>query len=121
MNNVLKGHYYEDMAVEYLREMGYCILARNYRCRGAEIDIIAKDKMYLAFIEVKYRKNADWQHPLEAVDANKQKHICKAALDYMHTHRYGAQQPCRFDVVAIINEKPTLYKDAFDFQSGKGW
>lgn len=121
MNNVLKGHYYEDMAAGYLSRHGYCILARNYRCRGAEIDIIAKDKAYLVFIEVKYRKDADKQHPLEAVDLKKQQHICKAAVYYMHACKYGADQPCRFDVVAIINDKPAIYKDAFSFQYGKGW
>ena len=121
MNNVLKGHYYEDMAAEYLKGHGYRILARNYRCRGAEIDIIAKDKTYLVFIEVKYRKDAKRQHPLEAVDLKKQQHICKAARCYMYANGYGADQPCRFDVVAIIDDKPSIYKDAFSFQYGKGW
>lgn len=120
MNQVEKGHHYEVMAAAWLEEQGYRILERNYRCRRAEIDIIAEDGQYLVFIEVKYRKGG-MQHPLEAVDVHKQRQISQAAAHYLYTHNMTMNQPCRFDVVAILDGQPSLYKDAFDFQYGKGW
>lgn len=55
MNHVEKGHYYEQEAADYLISCGYRILETNYRCRHAEIDLIAMDGDYLVFVEVKYR------------------------------------------------------------------
>ena len=56
MNHVEKGHYYEQEAADYLISCGYQILEANYRCRHAEIDLIAMDGDYLVFVEVKYRQ-----------------------------------------------------------------
>ena len=121
MNQVERGHYYEELAAAYLVRQGYRLLERNYRFGRLEIDIIAMDGDYLAFIEVKYRKRGGPQHPLEAVDLKKQRHISRAARQYMAVWHYDECQPCRFDVVAFVADKPVLYKDAFSYQDRKGW
>lgn len=75
MNHVEKGHYYEQKAADYLISCGYQILEANYRCRYAEIDLIAMDGDYLVFVEVKYRRSDRVQAPSEAVNRKKQQHI----------------------------------------------
>ena len=87
----------EDAAVRYLEKMGYTILERNYRLRTGEVDIIARDKEYLVFIEVKTRRSATFGSPFEAVDARKQQQILKIASAYVG----GKDIPVRFDVVAV--------------------
>ncbi len=114
-NNRAAGAEYERKAAQYLQSLGYQVIAKNFRCRLGEIDMIAKDKEYLVFIEVKYRANTHLGHPLEAVHVRKQRTICKAAAFY--TQRYGIsdQQPCRFDVLGYVDGTWTLIKNAFDY------
>ena len=77
------GTEYETLACEYLTRHGYQILCRNFRCRQGEIDIIARDRDYLVFIEVKYRRDEHEGDPAEAVDARKQARILRTARYYM--------------------------------------
>lgn len=97
----------EDMAVDFLEKKGYTILCRNYRCRSGEIDIIARKKKILCFIEVKTRSTRAFGSPQEAVTPCKQQKIGRVALDFLQRHRLE-NQPARFDVVAV------------DFSSGSG-
>ena len=121
MNHVEKGHYYEQEAADYLISYGYRILETNYRCRHAEIDLIAMDGDYLVFVEVKYRQSDRVQSPSEAVDGKKQRQISLAADQYLLQHKVSEEQLCRFDVVAFLKEQPILYKNAFEYQGAKGW
>lgn len=90
----------ENVAARYLRNQGYKIIARNFRCAIGEIDIIARDRESLVFVEVKTRTYDD-PTPEEQVNNAKQHQITKAAKFYMG--RYGVPQPpARFDVVAIV-------------------
>lgn len=108
------GGDYEKIAGAYLEKNGYQILEYNFRCRYAEIDIVAKDGDALVFCEVKYRNGDNSAIALEAVDLKKQKRISKAALYYLS--RYGTQDIlCRFDVVGITDTTITLIKNAFDY------
>ena len=66
-----RGAWGEDYAAAYLRRHGYRILARNYSCRFGEIDIIASDRHYVVFVEVKTRSSCDCGMPAEAVDEAK--------------------------------------------------
>jgi putative endonuclease len=75
MNKRLIGGEYERLAAEYLKKKGMFILEMNFRNRGGEIDIIAKDGEYICFIEVKYRTTNEWGFPLEAVHYRKQQQI----------------------------------------------
>ena len=121
MNTHQTGSAAEDAAVRFLTEQGYQILDRNYRFHHTEIDIIAKEKDYLVFIEVKYRKTAAAQHPLAAVGQEKQKKISVTALHYLQTHHTGLSVPCRFDVLAFLGNDAKLIRNAFPFMYTKGW
>jgi len=94
-------------------QKGYKILERNFRNRGGEIDIIAKDKDYFCFIEVKYRTTNEFGSPLEAVDFRKQNQIRKVALYYLMKNKLSEWTPCRFDVIAFEGEKLTHVENAF--------
>ncbi len=87
------------MAAEYLRRKRYTIVAANFRTRMGEIDLIAADKRYLAFVEVKLRKNADFAMAREFVDYRKQQRIKSTARRYLQAH--PTQLPPRFDVIEI--------------------
>ncbi len=90
----------EDLACAELQRRGYVILARRYRTRGGEIDIVARDGATLVFVEVKARTDARCGHPLEAVTGWKQRRIAAMAADFLARRRLG-EAPCRFDVVGI--------------------
>ena len=90
----------EDIAVAYLKNRGYRIIERNYKCLFGEIDIVAKDGDTVVFVEVKSRKSEKFGDPQGAVGREKQKKISRNSLKYLEEkHLY----PCnaRFDVVAI--------------------
>ncbi len=90
----------EDLAVRELRRRGYAILARRYRTRFGEIDIVAEDAGAVVFVEVKARGTRRCGSAAEAVTVWKQRRIGAMALDYLaRTGRL--RDPCRFDVVAI--------------------
>lgn len=108
------GHEKEILAADYYREQKCEILESNFYCRSGEIDLIVKDKNYLVFAEVKYRKNITCGYPQEAVGYQKQRKIIQAARYYILTHQIAENMPCRFDVVAILGEKIVLIKNAFD-------
>ena len=76
------GDYGEDLACKYLNKLGYKILERNYRIRGGEIDIVAKDKEYLTFVEVKTRWSHECGLPVESVTPWNIKALLKTALFY---------------------------------------
>lgn len=105
MNKKEIGSKYEKIARRYLEKKEYEILEMNYRNFIGEIDIIAKDKTQLVFIEVKARKTNKYGLPREAVTYRKIDKIRKCSLVYMKANKiYDC--PLRFDVVEIyINEK----------------
>ncbi|MCD2492652.1 YraN family protein [Lacrimispora sp. NSJ-141] len=113
MNRRQIGVKYEELAARILCSSGYRILERNFRCRLGEIDIIARHRGYLVFIEVKYRKDAGTGYPEEAVDVRKQTVIRKTAEFYMKSRGYGLSVPCRFDVVSMEGEQIRIIEDAF--------
>jgi putative endonuclease len=104
----------EDLAVEELERRGYAILARRYRTRHGEIDIVARDGGTTVFVEVKARATAECGTAAEAVTPAKQRRLVSMAVDYLVRNRL-AGQPCRFDVVAIdgAGREITVYPGAF--------
>ena len=104
---------YEQLAVLFLEEKGYRILERNFRYRQGEIDMIALDREYLVFLEVKYRKDDRMGTGAEAVGPVKQRRIVRCAQYYLMRHSEYASAPCRFDVISVCGKKVTLYRDAF--------
>jgi len=73
----------EDEAVKYLEKKGYRIIERNFLCRQGEIDIIALDKEYIVFVEIKTRTNTEYGLPSESVTEKKIKHMKKAIQYYL--------------------------------------
>ena len=106
----------EDLAAAELQRRGYAILARRYRTRHGEIDLVAQDGRTIVFIEVKVRLTSEFGHAAEAVSPHKQRRLVSMADDYLARHRLG-DRPCRFDVVAMDGDEAgpqvTLYRDAF--------
>ena len=103
MANVSKGAAGEVLAARFLRDEGYQILAGNYRTRFGEIDIIAANKEYIVFVEVKSRAEDARYMPKEAVTAEKQKRIIKTALLYIN--HYPDPRQMRFDVIEVVTAK----------------
>jgi putative endonuclease len=107
----------EDLACRELERRGYVILARRYRQRGGELDIIARDGATLVFVEVKARGGHAFGDAAEAVTGFKRRRIVQLALDYIARHRVMGS-PCRFDVVAIHIEAGVpaieVFQNAFD-------
>jgi putative endonuclease len=96
--NRLLGERGERAAARYLRRQGMRILLRGYRATRGEIDLIARDRDTLVFVEVKARRRGV---PAEAVTSEKQRRITIAALRFLRRHRL-LDQRCRFDIVAIV-------------------
>lgn len=90
----------EESVCSYLIEKGYTVIARNYRIKGGEIDIIAENSDYIAFVEVKSRRPGSMVSGFEAVNKRKQGLIIKTAGDYCIKHPTELQP--RFDVAEVI-------------------
>ena len=107
----------ERAAERFLRHQRYAILARNYRCRSGEVDLIALDRSTVVFIEVKTRTQPGLGTPLEAVDRRKQRQIQRAARMYLSENRLH-ERNARFDVVGVWLEdgrlQCELVKNAFE-------
>ncbi len=95
------GHDGEMFAVNFLKNKGYQILFQNYHSRFGEIDIIAKDKGTIVFVEVKTRTNTLFGAPLEAITNSKLKKIIKTSQFYLTENRLE-NLPYRFDAVEVF-------------------
>lgn len=108
----------EELAVSFLERSGLRIIERNYRCKGGEIDIVARDGKTLVFVEVKSRKTLSFGVPQLAITPFKQRQISKAALTWLSRNRLH-DTPARFDVIAILLDGDYRHqlehiKNAFD-------
>jgi putative endonuclease len=110
------GQEWERLAEKHLKEAGYKIRARNFRSRVGEIDFVAQDGNVLCFVEVKGRRGTGFGLPEEAVNAEKQRRIFRAAQAYLQRERLE-DVLCRFDVVSILQDESvsnvTIFRDAF--------
>lgn len=100
----------EEVASNFLIASGYKILERNFRCKGGEVDIVARDpeEKTLVFIEVKARRSLSYGVPQLAVTQFKQRQISKAALTWLTKNRLHDQN-ARFDVIAILLDEGGLH------------
>lgn len=98
----------EEKACRYLKRHGFEILDRNYRIRGGEIDIIAKDGEELVFVEVKTRTDQQFGMPSEAVTQAKQRHLIDTARYYIHQKQFY-QTAARFDVIEVMMDKAGIF------------
>ena len=90
-------------------------MARNYRCRSGEIDLIARDGECLVFVEVRYRTDTGKGHPLETVDTRKQRRICKVSDVYRYHNHIGTDEPVRYDVVVVLGDELVHLEYAFPY------
>jgi putative endonuclease len=113
-----RGRAAEDAALAHLRNRGLSLLARNYRCRLGEIDLVMREGDELVFVEVRARGSEDHGGAAGSVDACKQRRLRLAARHFLMTHPRAAAWPARFDVVAISGpdgeNEPHWIRAAFD-------
>ncbi len=105
----MKGAKYEEIASEYLKNLGYRILERNYRCRTGEIDIVAQDGKILVFVEVKGGRSSEFGHPVERFDRRKLSRIIECAYTFME--RKKIELPFRIDLVVVFEGSVEHYKN----------
>lgn len=107
MRNILLGRYGEDKAEEFLKKNGYRIIERNFKTKFGEIDIIAKNKRELVFIEVKTRSSTKFGYPEESVDNKKFNRIKRCAEIYLL--KIGKKElPVRFEILSILKSKDKI-------------
>ncbi|MCL4367264.1 YraN family protein [Patescibacteria group bacterium] len=100
MTTVKVGNFGEELACAYLKKLGWKIIARNYRIRGGEIDIIAQDKNQLVFVEVKFRTTHRFGLPIESITAQKINTLTKTIQFYL-AEKNQQHVEYRLDCVSI--------------------
>lgn len=107
--NYAKGIGAEDMAARYLEAQGYTIIARRYKTKWGEIDLIARDAEILCFIEVKIRQTE--AQALEAITLRARRRIEQSALFFLTQHPEYEGFTLRFDVIAVTRPFKILHLD----------
>ena len=98
----------EKLAKDFLKKRGYRILETNYRCPQGEIDIVAKHKNILAFIEVRAKRSLEFGSPEESITPAKKERMKATATHYQQTHS-NLPELWRIDMVAVeLNQKGEL-------------
>ena len=115
MDSYAEGKLGEVRAEQYLADLGYVILERNFKSAGSEIDLIARDGDAIVFVEVKTRMSTRAYSGREAVTAAKQRRICKGAMYYM-MRRGLLNRQARFDVIEIQGTRVSHILNAFPYQ-----
>ncbi|MGE5094194.1 MAG: YraN family protein [Betaproteobacteria bacterium] len=102
----------EERAASFLQRHGVRIVARNYRTRLGEIDLVGYEGGTLVFVEVRLRSGSRFGGGAESVDLRKQRRIVMAARHFLMA--LGREPPCRFDVVSLQRDAPTWIRGAFE-------
>ncbi|MEL7045054.1 MAG: YraN family protein [Pseudomonadota bacterium] len=97
---MLNGESFEARAAELLEARGLRIIARRYRCRLGEIDLVALDDQRLVFVEVRARRHASHGGAAASVDRRKQCKLARCAAHFLRSQPQWRNLSCRFDVVA---------------------
>ena len=120
-DHITLGQSGENYACRELERQGYAIVARRFRTRRGEIDVIARDGETLVFVEVKARRSTRYGTPLEAVTPFKRDRLVRMAAEYVLFEGVAYAQ-CRFDVVSVLfgeglRPRVEIVKNAFDARS----
>jgi putative endonuclease len=111
------GHAGETAACRHLEARGLLLLERNYRSPFGEIDLVMQDGEMLVFVEVRRRGSIEYGTPAETVGVRKQNKLRATAEHYLQRHPQQSQKPCRFDIVAITDDRSAAHiewlRDAF--------
>ena len=97
---MLDGDDFETRSAALLRDYGLRVVARNFRCRAGEIDLVATDEHRLVFVEVRARRHRSHGGAVASVDRRKQCKIARCAAFFLSRHPEWRHLPCRFDVIA---------------------
>lgn len=95
----IRGQQTEQLACAYLQASGLSLVARNYRSRFGEIDLIMENEHCLVFVEVRYRKHQQFGGAAASISVSKQQRLIRTALAYLQHAK--SQKPARFDVIAV--------------------
>ena len=117
MDKTSIGRKGENLAHIFLKEKGFTIVARNFRCRFGEIDLIIRNNRAFRFVEVKYRRSEEYGLPQESVQKRKQAKIRKTALLWLKLRQLPMDSEVHFDVLAISKKASKIsynyIEDAF--------
>ena len=102
----------EEQAARFLEKRGFIVLARNFHCRGGEIDLVCRDGKALVFVEVRLRRNVSFGGAGASITPSKQRRIILAAQHYLLAHD-RADSDCRFDCVLLDGKNIEWMRDAF--------
>ncbi|HVK95264.1 MAG TPA: YraN family protein [Noviherbaspirillum sp.] len=102
----------EEQALLFLQKQGLTLVARNFRCKGGEVDLIMLDRHSLVFIEVRKRTDARYGGAAASITTRKQARLVLAAQTFLQ--RYKVQPACRFDVVALDGTTMDWLKNAIE-------
>ena len=97
----ISGARAEDAALKHLQRLGLKLIARNYRCKVGELDLIMEDEQHLVFIEVRLRNNPHFGDGGDSITSAKQQKLARAAGVFLMRHAQFQDRPCRFDVVSV--------------------
>lgn len=121
IDNKLLGQQGEDFGALFLEGRGHVLLARNWRGRYGELDLVSLEGKTLVFTEVKTRRGQKFGAPQNAVTRVKQQKLCLTALEFIAAHGYESSN-VRFDVLALQYNcdgfKPEWIQNAFEFSAG---
>ena len=117
--SVRSGTRWEDVAARYLERHGLAVLARNYRCKLGELDLVCRDDDSLVIVEVRARARTSFAAAIESIGPRKRRRIVQATRHLLLRQSAWSRQPLRFDVVAIDGidtPSPSIawIKNAFD-------
>ncbi|WP_295468177.1 YraN family protein [uncultured Pseudomonas sp.] len=96
-----RGRQGEERALQYLQARGLQPIARNWRWRGGELDLVMLDGDTVVFVEVRARRHTAWGGAAESIDARKRQRLVNSAALFLQSEARWAKRPCRFDVIAI--------------------
>jgi putative endonuclease len=106
------GNLGENLVIDLLKAQGWLILAQQWHCAWGELDIVACDRHWLIFVEVKTRSLGNWDaNGALAVSKSKQKKLCLAALEFLGQYPHLANLDCRFDVALVAARLTVLGED----------
>lgn len=109
------GQLGENLAARFLEKRGLTVVARNFRCRGGEIDLVCRDGKTLVFVEVRLRRNGAYGGAGASITATKQRRIILAARHYLAAHAQ-TESDCRIDCIlldAVSENNIEWIRDAF--------
>lgn len=112
--SVIRGAQAEDAALALLQRRGLELVARNFRCRGGELDLVMLDDDVLVIVEVRARTHPGFAGAAESVDARKRARLVAATQMFLLAYPHHAQRAVRFDLVAYDGNRAEWIQAAFD-------